>query len=440
MNFLLFYGLSYLDLLHRLLCLVYTLLVLYFEPLIQSVSPPSHMRSLVQSSATGTPPTIPLVQATSSTHYTAPVGSSNHHPIPFGCQLIPPTHTSLPNSLSGPHSFFNVHNSSLLLSSHAKDQVSRAIQKSWANSTLKRYSGAIKQFIRFCEAEGVPERLRFPADEFVLCAFAASSFGRHAGGTPRSRLSALKAWHAAHNVKWNGSARLRFVLNGVRNSAPSLSKRPPRPPINATMLVLLIQNLDLNSPLDAAIAACAVVAFWGQCRVGELLPLSSLLPLPPLPTRSDFKRSIRNPHSCILRLPSTKTHRAGQDVVLVDQHSPINPISLLKNHIRVSAVHDSDFLFSFTSSDGPTPLTKRLFLDRCNEIWSTYGYPRTTGHCFRIGGTTELLILGTPPDVVKVMGRWSSDSFLRYWRSLEDIAPFHVRNIHSSHRRRIFLS
>jgi hypothetical protein len=81
-------------------------------------------------------------------------------------------------------------------------------------------------------------------------------------------------------------------------------------------------------------------------------------------------------------------------------------------------------------------LTKKLFLDRCNSIWSTYGYPRTTGHCFRIGGTTELLILGTPPDVVKVTGRWSSDSFLRYWRSLEEIAPLHIRNVHMFRRRR----
>jgi hypothetical protein len=271
----------------------------------------------------------------------------------------------------------------------------------------------------------------------VLCAFAASSLGKHAGGTPRGHLSALKAWHTAHNVSWNGSARLRFVLNGVRNTAPGTSKRPPRPPINSKMLVQLTQNLDLSRPLDAAIAACAAVAFWGQCRIGELLPLSSLLPSPtPLPSRSDFKRSVKNPQSCVLRLPNTKTHRCGQDVVLVDQRFPINPISLLKNHIRVSSVQEGQFLFSFASPDGPTPLTKKVFLDRCNLIWSTYGYPRTTGHCFRIGGTTELLILGTPPDIVKVTGRWSSDSFLRYWRSLEEIAPLHIRNIHTSRRRR----
>ena len=42
-------------------------------------------------------------------------------------------------------------------------------------------------------------------------------------------------------------------------------------------------------------------------------------------------------------------------------------------------------------------LTKGRFLRWCNEIWSALRYPRTTGHSFQIGGTTELLIAGTPP-------------------------------------------
>jgi hypothetical protein len=64
------------------------------------------------------------------------------------------------------------------------------------------------------------------------------------------------------------------------------------------------------------------------------------------------------------------------------------------------------------------------------------GISRITGHSFRIGGTTELLRRGVPPDVVKMAGRWSSDSFLRYWRKKEDILPQHVEDIVISHRPR----
>jgi hypothetical protein len=338
---------------------------------------------------------------------------------------------------SYPHALFSVENNSTLLSQHTKSHVSQAIQNSLASSTLDRYSGSIKQFLRFCDAERVPEHLRFPADEFILCAFAASSFGRHAGSTPRTRLTALKAWHVVHNVEWKGSARLRYVLNGVHNAAPRNSKRPLRPPINARMLSQLVDKLDLNSPLDAAVAACAATAFWGQCRLGELLPPTlSTISTSSLPTRSDFKRSLRNPQACVLHLPQTKTHRHGQDVILVDQRVPINPISLLKNHIRVNSVPNDQHIFSFTSANGRSSLSKALFLKRCNDIWTTLGYPRTTGHSFRIGGTTELLVAGTPPDVVKATGRWSSESFLRYWRTLDALAPQHIRNIHTFKHRR----
>jgi hypothetical protein len=248
------------------------------------------MRSFTQSSAAPFLPATTLVNEGPDILYTTPGSAAGGQINPFGCQLIP-ARGILPHSRPVNHPFFNVHNDSLLLSTHAKDHIIQAIQNGWADSTLRRYSGSIKQFIRFCDAERVPEHLRFPADEFVLCAFAASSFGKHAGGTPRSRLSALKAWHTTHNAKWNGSSRLRYVLNGVRNCAPRASRRPPRPPVNSKMLVQLVQNLDLNSPLDAAIAACASTAFWRQCRIGELLPLSLSPPSShPLLLRSDFKR------------------------------------------------------------------------------------------------------------------------------------------------------
>ena len=314
--------------------------------------------------------------------------------------------------------------------------MAEAIQGGWAASTLKRYAGAVDQFTRFCDMEGIPDHLRFPADEFVLCAFAASSVRRHSANTPRNRLAALKAWHLAHNMEWKGSARLRYVLNGVHNLAPDSSRHLPRPPVNANMILQLVQWLDLDSPVDVAIAAGAATAFWGQCRLGELLP-PNLSPdsIIFLPVRSDFKRSLRNPHSCILRLPRTKTHPHGQEVVLVDQQATIDPISLLKRHLRVNNVPNNAYIFSFRTDRGLTPLTKSVFLRRCNEIWHALGYPKTTGHCFRIGGTTELLVAGTSPDVVKAMGRWSSDSFMRYWRTLDDIAPRHVRHLHSAARR-----
>jgi hypothetical protein len=398
------------------------------------------MRSLTHSSAdthTHNVATIPLPVTPLRPHPSLPTSHGHSSLVTTPGQALRP----LPHPFSTPtanrRAFFDVSNDTPLLSLRSRDYVTRAIQNGWATTTIKRYSASVEQFIRFCDIEGVSDHLRFPADEFILCAFAASSLGRHSRSTVRNRLSALKAWHIAHNMEWKGSARLRYVLNGIHHLAPGTSKHPPRPPINAKMIAQLIESLDPNSGFDAAVAACAATAFWGQCRLGELLPSTpAALLSTPFPTRAGFKRSVRNPQSCILHLPRTKTHHHGQDIVLVDQCAAVNPILLLKRHLRMSAIPDDAHIFSYSSPEGLKSLTKSLFLQRCNTIWQHLGYPRTTGHCFRIGGTTELLLAGTPPDVVKATGRWSSDSFLRYWRSLDDIAPQYIRHLHTLRRRR----
>lgn len=83
-------------------------------------------------------------------------------------------------------------------------------------------------------------------------------------------------------------------------------------------------------------------------------------------------------------------------------------------------------LFSFHDGNSWHCLTHCKFLARCNSVWSMLGLPPFTGHSFRIGGTTELLLSKVPPDVVKTLGCRSSDAFLQYWHSLELLAPLHA--------------
>jgi hypothetical protein len=196
------------------------------------------------------------------------------------------------------------------------------------------------------------------------------------------------------------------------------------------MLRALYDGLDFTCPRDVAVFAAACVAFWGQCRLGEILPISATdSALAQKPTRAHISHSHRNKHSTTLRIPRTKTKKSGDDVILVSQHKPLDPEIALRMHLTISNLPPSTPLFAYRTPTGFQTLTRPKFLQRCNEIWEAAGYPRTTGHSFRIGGTTELLLAGVAPDVVKAMGRWSSDAFHRYWRSLEDLAPLHASNI-----------
>lgn len=315
----------------------------------------------------------------------------------------------------------------LQLSSRSVANVELALRNGWADSTLMGYGQAVARFMRFCDDERLPANVRLPANDFLLCAFAASSAGRHAGSTARSNISALKAWHIAQGADWQGGSRLRYILNGVEALAPGCSRRPPRPPITTGMLQLLQTHLDLDNAFDAAVFACACIAFWCQCRLGELLPASAVCDRAHIPSRKDLRPS-RNGRARVLHLPRTKVSKRGEDVALVTQLQRICPIASLDNHLRVNTLPSHSSLFSYSLHGRSTPLSRAKFLDRCNVIWGAAGIPRSTGHSFRIGGTTELLLSGVPPDIVKALGRWSSDAFHRYWRALEEIAPRYAQN------------
>lgn len=326
-----------------------------------------------------------------------------------------------------------------MLSPKCLQKISHTLKHSWADSTLTNYTQSVNRYLAFCDRERIPTPCRIPASEFLLCAFAAESAGIHAGTTARNHISAVRAWHIAQNAVWNGNIRLQYVLTGVENLAPNSSKRGPRPPITLEMLQLLYNHLDLRDPFDAAVFACATIAFWAQCRLGELLPTSSsITPQNSLPTRAHIHPAKNNTSARNLRLPRTKTHASGEDVTITPQNFPINPIAALNNHLHLNLLDASLPLFAFSTSCGPRNLNRARFLERCNSIWTAHGYPRSTGHSFRIGGTTHLLLAGVSPDVVKVMGRWSSDAFHRYWRSTDALAAIHATNvsIDSSHKRR----
>lgn len=317
------------------------------------------------------------------------------------------------------------------LSRDTEFRIQLALDSAWADSTQRKYRGTITNFLNFCDSECVPLQDRCPASEHLLCAFASSRLGTVAGSTVQSHISALKAWHAYRNAPWKGAIRLKLVLNGVSNRAPHSSLLPPRPPVTRAMLVVLASNLSPTDPFDCCCLAAATSAFWGQLRLGEILsPWESSYPSAHITCRLHLSDPINSNGSRKLHLPFTKVRKnKGEEVILCRQRDSSDPIVAIEHHLRFSILSPNHPLFSYALSSGFACLTRRKFLARCNSIWVHAGFKAVTGHSFRIGGTTEMLLSGVPPDVVKALGRWSSDSFLRYWRSLELLAPLHVENL-----------
>jgi len=207
-------------------------------------------------------------------------------------------------------------------------------------------------------------------------------------------MSAVRAWHISNGVSWHGGLRLSYTLKGTDRMTPLSSKKPLRPPLDLDSLELLAKGLDLEEGTDVAVYATACIAFWGQVRLGEL----------GIPNKNGSRT---------LLLPNIKCGGvSGESIIICRQRSVTDPITALDRHLKINKGKERDFLCSYLRSNGErVGLTHRKFMKRCNEIW--------------------LLLMGVPPDVVKVLGRWSSDAFLRYWRSVERLGPLYVELLNS---------
>jgi hypothetical protein len=309
-----------------------------------------------------------------------------------------------------------------------------AVDDGWARGTRRNHEGATARFRAFCSETNVPDELMFPVAEPVLCAWLASMYGCKSGSTARNELAGLRAEHIRRNIPFPSSERVIKILEGIERSRPESSKLPPRAPVTLEMVRILVDFArGTRSSFVLAVVACALVAFWGQFRLGELLPASrNAFNARLFPTRAAWG-SHRRP---TISLPWTKTTKTrGAVIRLPPQTSRTCPVAAMDLYIRQVHASAASPLFSYDDGKGSmVPLSKRAFILEVNRIWAHHGFARITGHAFRIGGTSELLRQGVDPDIVKVSGRWSSDSFLRYWRSNDEILPQHLDNIIISSR------
>ncbi|KAJ3805718.1 hypothetical protein F5876DRAFT_81464 [Lentinula aff. lateritia] len=247
---------------------------------------------------------------------------------------------------------------------------------------------------------------------------------KEAGGTVRAKIAALKNLVTSKGHGWRGGSHLREVLSGIERAAPPSSFRPEQEPMKVDWLDLLHNKLDKSghTALNSCIVACVDAIFYGQLRLGEVLLHTSILAnydsskLPlvsnlTIPAKTDRSTSAK------LRLPCTKTHQSrGESVVLINHNTRSNAVCAVSRHLEVNSLLQSDPLFSYRLPNNSLQvLSKKEFLKFCNRVWASASIKWIMGHSFRTGGTTHYLTKGIPPDIVKAMGRWKPDTFLKYW-------------------------
>jgi hypothetical protein len=299
--------------------------------------------------------------------------------------------------------------------------------------TQAKDASRLREFLAFCDSLGIKHADAFPAREDLLIAWASSYAGRLAGRTVGAKLLAIKKEHERRGLIWQGGDLLRRILKGVEELRPASSFRSKRAPVTISMLEDLNNGLSRSSGLDICIRAICLVSFFCQLRSGELLPpkqdLNSFDPRRHA-TFANIAESTAENGACNLHLPWSKTQKArGDDVWIPRQEAPLDPIHAIHKHFIKNRLNIDHPIAAYRDAhDNIVTLTRSKFIRRINGILkvSNKGYPRITGHCFRIGGTTFYLVSGVPPDIVKKFGRWRSQAFLEYWRCLDYLGAIHI--------------
>lgn len=272
--------------------------------------------------------------------------------------------------------------------------------------TQSNYAAGLLRFAQYCDSRNVPETDRMPASEDLLSAFATVMAASKVGKlTLENWLSGLATWHYIHGFPWKGGRGLRLTKTAVTKVTPLSSIRPKRPPVTIEHMHKLRVGLNLRNSFDSAVWAVATVAFWSCCRLGELTV--------PSINKFDASRHVsQNCHVTFKTLPggqksaffhilwSKSTHEQGADIVITANNDVSDPYKALYHHMSVNIGTGSLTsvpLFSYKVANRNThPLTKDLFMKRCEQIWEAAGLPVLYGHGFRIGGATELLMQGVP--------------------------------------------
>lgn len=159
-------------------------------------------------------------------------------------------------------------------------------------------------------------------------------------------------------------------------------------------------------------------AWYALCRLRELTTktIKSFDPQKHV-KRADVEFDVEDRHhfrATRIFLPCTKVSAAGESVHWAQQDNQTDPKAALLHHFGINDPQINGHLFAWKHAKGARPLMRNEFLKRISGIVKRAGLGNLKGHGLHIGGTLEYLLHGIPFDVVKSIGRWSSEAFTIY--------------------------
>ena len=296
------------------------------------------------------------------------------------------------------------------------------VEASYADSTWARHASAVKCLEHFESLRGYS--VSWPVKLDTLCEFVSWALLEKGlkSDTVKAYLSSINVAHNFRGVESHCSnVIISQMLQGAKNLAlyDSLARGTRKVMSYPLMRILQRQIFHANWTDDSKLViwATSLVAFFGSCRLGELLPKSENFVEDEILMWNDVK--FRNDESVLIHIKIDKCKNPQGSYIDLFK-SNVLPICPVKTLLLLKERRYADGKPVFMFENGKI-LTSSCFIDTVrNLLYPIIGdYAKMLcGHSFRAGIPSAL---AANPNAVKDIeiknwGRWTSDSYLLYTR------------------------
>ena len=316
-------------------------------------------------------------------------------------------------------------------------RIQEVLAEAYSDSTKVTYGTGLLVFHVFCDKKGIEESQRTPCSQTLLSCFISTLIGDYSAQAIENYTYGIRAWHIVHRIPWKiNQAELQTLFASAAKNQPQKSEKAQKPPCTVEDLAAIRQNLDVREPFDAAVFACLTTTFWAVARLGEFtVPRLDAFNPDIHVKRSNLNMDVVDRHGnrvTTIHIPWTKASKSkGEELNWATQpQTRADPEEAMRNHLKINNFNESSHLFEHHWKGKSRPMSKAIFLTRIRKALVDARRAPITGHSLRIGGTLEYLLRGIDFPVVRVKGRWASETaFTGYLRKHGQIlAPYMQAN------------
>ena len=292
--------------------------------------------------------------------------------------------------------------------------VRRSQAAAFAEGTLKNLIGQWVKYLTFCLFYGFQA---LPASIDTLCRYAQYlSANLKAHGSLLCYLSGVKTLHRLmrYPVDQFHDLLVKLTLKGIHRNNPYIPKEAP--PMTLEILSEIYNKLDMSIEDD--------VIFWAVTLVGFFLLLRKCNLVPDSVNKFDSAHQLSRKDLQIevdhikVTLHWTKNSQCGNKPLrFALPRIPGSPLCPVEAVLAVLLLVEGSPLDSlFKRSDG-TCYTYQNLQNRLAQLSTQLGLSeKLTSHSLRSGGATNAFLSGVPAEIIKILGHWKSDCYLKYIR------------------------